>query len=134
MQRQPDPDAKRDIVFRSGEEQRVWVIADIFDAPPSLGAEFRVEAHIVKWENESVLTVPTSALFQLGGAWQAFVVKGGRAERRVVPVGHRSTELAEVLPADGDAGGGAPPALAEGDEVILFPSDEIDDGARVSPR
>jgi len=46
-------------------------------------------------------------------------------------VGHRSTELAEVLPADG---GGAPPALAEGDEVILFPSDEIDDGVRVSPR
>jgi hypothetical protein len=72
-----------------------------------------------------------SKVYQMGGEWQAFVVKGGRAERRVVPVGHRSTELAEVLPADG---GGAPPALAEGDEVILFPSDEIDDGVRVSPR
>jgi hypothetical protein len=73
-------------------------------------------------------------VYQMGGEWQAFVVKGGRAERRVVPVGHRSTELAEVLPADGEAGDSAPPALAEGDEVILFPSDEIDDGVRVSPR
>jgi len=119
------------------EEQRVWVIADIFDAPPSLGAEFRVEARIVTWEDENVLTVPTSALFQLGGEWQVFAVKGGQAERRVVRIGHRSTELAEVLPGDGDAGGGdagEPPALAEGDEVILFPSDEIDDGVRVSPR
>lgn len=117
------------------EEQRVWVIADIFDPPASLGAEFRVEARIVTWEDESVLTVPTSALFQLGGEWQTFAVRGGRAERRAVRVGHRSTELAEVLPAAEDAGDGRrPPALAEGDQVILFPSDEIDDGVRVSPR
>jgi HlyD family secretion protein len=113
------------------EEQRVWVIADIFDAPLSLGAEFRVEARIVTWEGDDVLTVPTSALFQLGGEWQAFVVKGGRAVRRSVRIGHRSTELAEVLPANGGDDGVLPP-LAEGDEVILFPSDEIDDGVRVT--
>ena len=112
------------------EEQRVWVVADIFDPPPALGAGFRVEARIVTWEDDDVLTVPTSALFQSGGEWEAFAVRGGRAERRVVRVGHRSTEFAEVLPADG----GATPALAQGDEVILFPSDEIDDGVRVSPR
>ena len=116
------------------EEQRVWVIADIFDAPPSLGAEFRVEARIVTWESEDVLTVPTSALFQLGGEWQAFVVRSGRAERRSVRVGHRSTELAEVQPAVRGGGDGDLPALAEGDEVILFPSDEVDDGVRVAPR
>jgi HlyD family secretion protein len=116
------------------EEQRVWVIADIFDAPPSLGAEFRVEARIVTWEDENVLTVPTSALFQLGGEWQVFAVKGGRAERRRVRVGHRSTDLAEVLPPEVEAGDEDLPTLAEGDEVILFPSDEIDDGVRVSAR
>ena len=116
------------------EEQRVWVVADIFDPPASLGAGFRVEARIVTWEGDDVLTVPTSALFQSRGEWQAFVVRGGRAERRVVRVGHRSTDYAEVLPADGGPGDGAARALAAGDEVILFPSDEIDEGARVSPR
>lgn len=113
------------------EEQRVNVIADIFDPPPSLGAEFRVEARIVTWEAEDVLTVPTSALFQRDGTWQLFAVRRGRAERRAVTIGHRSSEYAEVHSEPAHDG---LQSVTEGDEVILFPSDEIDEGVRVTPR
>ncbi len=114
------------------EEQRVNVIAEIFDAPASLGAEFRVEARIVTWSGENVLVVPTSALFQARDEWQLFVVERGRARRRAVSVGHRSTEFAEVR--QGRESESGLPGVREGDEVILFPSDQVDDGVRVSPR
>lgn len=105
------------------EEQRVNVIIDLNDAPSSLGAEFRVEAAIVVWEGENVLTVPTSALFQRGRGWRTFVVTDDRAELRSVEIGHRGRERAEVL-------GG----LEEDDRVVVFPSDLVEDGVRVDPR
>jgi HlyD family secretion protein len=46
------------------EEQRVNVIGDIPDPPASLGAEFRVEAAIVVWSGDSVLRIPTTAIFR----------------------------------------------------------------------
>lgn len=104
------------------EEQRVDVIADLHDRPPTLGTGYRVSGEIVTWRGESVLTVPTSALFRAGDAWQLFVVEDGRAARRAVEVGNRNERAVEVV-----AG------LAEGEQVILFPSDEIEDGVAVRP-
>lgn len=105
------------------DEQRVNVIIDVPGAPKSLGDGFRVDASIVTWAAQRVLTVPTNALVRHGDGWSAFVVRGGRAERRAVRVGHLGATAAEVL--DG---------LAAGDEVIVFPSDQIAEGIRVAPR
>lgn len=105
------------------DEQRVNVIVDVPAAPPSLGDGFRVDASIVTWAAPSVLTVPTNALVRQGGGWSTFVVRDGRAARRQVRVGHLGATAAEVL-------GG----LAAGDEVIVFPSDQVADGGRVAPR
>ncbi|MEP0548179.1 MAG: HlyD family efflux transporter periplasmic adaptor subunit [Rhodothermales bacterium] len=115
-----EPDAFTEVSALGVEEQRVNVIADLFDPPPSLGAGYRVEAHIVTWQGEGVLTVPTSALFQREGTWAVFAVEDGEAALRTVRVGHRSAEAAEIVE-----------GLAEGDAVILFPSDQIEDGVRV---
>lgn len=107
------------------EEQRVNVIADLTTPPEersSLGDGFRVEARIVTREDASVLKVPGGALFQRGGAWRAFVVRGGRAhevEVGVLPGGGRETAIAS--------------GLAEGDTVINFPGDLVKDGVRVRP-
>lgn len=49
-----------------------------------------------------------------------FAVQEGRAMRRTVRLGHRSTESAEVLE-----------GLSEGDRVILYPSALVTDGVRV---
>ncbi len=104
------------------EEQRVNVVAD-FVAPPAAVADgYRVEARIVVWEDDDVVTVPTSALFRRAGEWNVFVMNRGRAQRRVIEVGRRSAMEAEVRR-----------GLEEGTVVIVHPSDQVEEGVRVTP-
>lgn len=107
------------------EEQRVNVIADLVTPPaqrPSLGDNFRVEARIVTWEADQALKVPAGALFRRGQDWAAFILTAGRAQLRVVKVGHSSGAETQIL--DG---------LREGETVILYPGDRIRAGQRVRP-
>jgi HlyD family secretion protein len=119
--RRVEPSARTRVSALGVEEQRLNVVIDIPDAPPSLGDGFRLEASIVAWEGRGVLTVPASALLRAGEQWQLFVVDGGRARRRDVRVGRLGGGAAEIV-----AG------LRAGDRVIVFPSDEVRDGVRVS--
>lgn len=114
-----DPDAFTKVSALGVEEQRVNVIAVLTDMPSSLGSGFRVEVRVVTWSGADVLQVPTSALFQGRNGWELFVLAGGKAHLRRVQVGHRSDAAAEIT-----AG------LESGDEVILYPSDELTDGTR----
>jgi HlyD family secretion protein len=116
-----EPDAFTEVSALGVEEQRVNVIVALDDAPAGLGAGYGVKASIVVWSGDDVLTVPTSALFRRRGAWQVFAVRDGVAELREVEIGHRSVEKAEVLS-----------GLADGEVVILFPTDQIADGVKVS--
>lgn len=105
------------------EEQRVYVIADFvdpFDARPTLGDGYRVEARIVQWSGENVLRVPAGALFQRDGVWQTFVVDGGRARLRAVKPGRSNGVETEIV--DG---------LPEGTTVIVYPGDRVVDGSSV---
>jgi HlyD family secretion protein len=104
------------------EEQRVNVIADLDVAPPQLGDGFRVETRIVQWEGDA-LKVPASALYQDANHWRAFVVVNGRARSRIVEIGHRNPDDAEVLS-----------GLSLGDRVIRQPTDKISEGSRVAAR
>jgi HlyD family secretion protein len=101
------------------EEQRVNVVADLAGRPAGLGDNFRVEARIVTWEAPRVLRLPSGALFRDGAGWSVFAVEDGRAWRRAVRVAHRGEDAVEVL-------GG----LADRASVVLFPSDQVRDGAR----
>ncbi|HEY6827038.1 MAG TPA: efflux RND transporter periplasmic adaptor subunit [Gemmatimonadaceae bacterium] len=108
------------------EEQRVNVIVNLDASPPVIGDGFRVEASIIVWSAPNAVSVPRSALLQAKGKtgeWTAFVVRDGRAQSRVVRVGHVGGALAEVL-----AG------VQPGDEVVVFPSDQLRDGVRVTSR
>ncbi len=102
------------------EEQRVNVIGELVSPNPGLGAEYRIEAAIVVDEAEAVLSVPMSALFRRAGQWQVFAVVEGRVQLREVQIGRRNSAQAEVL-----AG------LAEGERVVVFPSDLVLDGIAV---
>jgi HlyD family secretion protein len=108
------------------EEQRVNVISR-FDEPrrawEGLGDGYRVETRIVIWQSDSVLTVPTGALFRHGQSWAVFRVSGGRARLTEVAVGHRNEVDAEITS-----------GLQEGDRVVLYPPDQVADGTRVRPR
>jgi HlyD family secretion protein len=107
------------------EEQRVNVIADLLTPPeerPGLGDQFRVEAHIVVWETDQTLKVPSGALFRRGVEWAVFVIDGGRARLRPVRVGRSSGTEVQVIE-----------GLNEGEELVLYPGDRITDGQRVKP-
>lgn len=105
------------------EEQRVNVILDLLGPPSArarLGDDFRVEARIVTWQSDRVLRVPASAPFRHGDGWAVFVVEGRRARLQPIALGHRGTDVYEVL-------GG----LEAGQEVVLHPGERLRDGVRV---
>ena len=108
------------------EEQRVYVIVDLLDPPQErreLGDGFRVEARVVIDEAHEVLKVATSALFRVGEEWAVFQVVDSVVQQRIVKVGRQNDLAAEVV--DG---------LQEGDQIVLHPSDRIEDGVRVVQR
>jgi len=108
------------------EEQRVNIVIDPAGDPQAwarIGDGYRVETRIVLWRGEDVVVVPTGALFRDGEGWATFVVEGGRTERRAVVLGHTGGLEAEVL--DG---------LEQGDTVVMYPSELVEDGARVEVR
>ena len=102
------------------EEKRVNVIADFIDPPDGLGDGYRVEARIVTWEASDVLKIPGSATFRDRDGWSAFVLDRGRTRRRTVQIGHRNQAEAEIM-------GG----IAAGEQVVLYPSNQLHDGDRV---
>jgi HlyD family secretion protein len=107
------------------EEQRVNIIIDLVSPAserPSLGDGYRVEARIVIWEGRELLKVPAGALFRRGDGWATFVVEDGRAMLRSVTVGRSDGLETQVL--DG---------LAEGETVILHPTDRVEEGVAVQP-
>jgi len=119
-----EPSAFTKVSALGVDEQRVNVRVDIVNPPPTVGDNFRVEARIVIWQGRDVLTVPASAMVQSkSSAWSVFVIDHGRARQRTVQVGHRNAAAVEIL-------GG----VMAGTEVILFPSDQVVDGARVHAR
>ncbi|HQZ45088.1 MAG TPA: efflux RND transporter periplasmic adaptor subunit [Usitatibacteraceae bacterium] len=118
-----EPSAFRKISALGVEEQRVNVIADFRAVPPGIGDAYRVDARIVVASKADALRVPVGALFRREGQWTAFRVEGNRLAARGVKVGLRGSREAEIV--DG---------LAEGDEVVLYPGNELADGARVAIR
>jgi HlyD family secretion protein len=108
------------------EEQRVNVIID-FSAPAqagrALGDGYRVEVRIVEWRGDDVVTAPVGALFRRGEGWAAFVIEDGRARLRTIELGHRNSEVGEILK-----------GLSPGDQLVLHPPDTLTDGAMITPR
>lgn len=103
------------------EEQRVNVVGSLIQSHPALGAGYRIEAAIVVAQHEQTLAVPASALFRRNEQWHVFAVVDGRASLRMVQIGDRNREHAQVQE-----------GLQAGDYVIVFPSDLVLDGVEVS--
>ena len=108
------------------EEQRVNVIVDLVSPPaerPGLAHGYQVDARIVLWSEDEVLTVPLLALFRDGDQWSVFIEENGRAALRHVDLGRRNQLEAQVL--DG---------LIAGDRVVMYPSDQVEDGVAIEER
>ncbi len=118
-----EPAAFKKVSALGVEEQRVNVIGDFRKVPEGIGDAYRVDARIIVAEKADALRVPVGALFQRDGKWTVFVVNGGRLASRVVELGLRGSRNAEIL-----AG------LSEKEEVVLYPGNELSEGARVVAR
>ncbi len=108
------------------EEQRVNVIIDFVDpriARERLGHGYRVIVRVVEWSGDKVLQVPISSLFRDKGQWSVFVMRGGEAHLVPVAVGRMNDERAQITR-----------GLEAGDDVILHPSEKIEDGRSVRLR
>jgi len=108
------------------EEQRVNVVLDFvepLDRVQTIGDGFRVDAHIVTLKADDALQAPVGALFRRGEGWAVFVLEGDRAVLRQVKSTRRNGTEAMI-----DEG------LKAGDTVIVYPSDALEDGARVEVR
>ncbi|WP_319413284.1 HlyD family efflux transporter periplasmic adaptor subunit [uncultured Cohaesibacter sp.] len=108
------------------EEQRVKTII-AFTGPKELrdklGHGYRVEVKIVIWSTDNSLLIPSNALFRDGEKWAVFKVVHKTAHQTSVKVGKDNGISAQIL--DG---------LKSGDEIILYPSSGLTDGAKVSRR
>jgi HlyD family secretion protein len=107
------------------EEQRVNIIADIVtpvEQRTSVGDNFRVEARIITWEADKVMKVASGAVFRRGDQHAVFAVRNGRATFQAVNIGRTSGTETEITS-----------GLSEGDGVIIYPGDRINDGDRVRP-
>jgi HlyD family secretion protein len=121
-----EPSAFTRISALGVEEQRVNVIIDLDDDPArwaTVGDGYRVEARIVVWKADEVLQVPAGAVFRHDGEWAVYAVEGGRARLRPVGIGRRNASRAEVTE-----------GLREGERVVVYPGDNVDDGIRVEGR
>lgn len=108
------------------EEQRVNVILTLtqpYEKWQSLGDGYRVEAEIVIAEVKHINMIPLSALFRENGIWSVFKVVDGKAQLQTVNVGKRNSFFAEISQ-----------GLTKGDQIIIHPSNSIEEGVKVLPR
>lgn len=119
-----EPAAYTKISALGVEEQRVKVIA-VPDPSggdwPVLGDGYRLRARYIAWSGEDRLLVPSAALQRDRDGWSVLRVIDGRASRSAVRIGRRNETHAEVSE-----------GLAEGDVVILYGEDRVQEGRRVS--
>ena len=121
-----EPSAFTKISTLGVEEQRVNVIVDLDDPPEkrrTLYDGFRVEARIVIWENSDALLVPVGALFRSGEDWAVFKINDSTAHLQPVKIGRRNGLHAEIVE-----------GLAQGDRVVVHPSDQVAAGVKVYQR
>ncbi len=108
------------------EEQRVNVVVAI-EAPTAefamLGHDYRVEAAIETWRAEDVIQAPSAALFRHGEGWAVFRAEKGRARLTPVETGRDNGRVTEIRS-----------GVEEGVSVVIYPGEDIRDGARITDR
>jgi HlyD family secretion protein len=108
------------------EEQRAVVLLQ-FSGPEAawarLGPGYRLWGRVILRRAPDALKAPLGALVRTNGRWAVYRMVANRAQLTPVQVGAFTDREAEITS-----------GLGSGERVIVFPSDKIRDGARVSPR
>lgn len=124
--RRVDPWAFTKISALGIEEQRANVLIELTDPEEEragLGHGYRVYVRIVTQRRDDVVIVPTTSLFAHDGGDALYVLRNGRAVLTPVRRGLTNGLQAEV---EGER--------LEGEQVVLYPDDDLRDGARIKAR
>ncbi len=121
--RRIDPAAFTKVSSLGIEEQRVNIVLDLDEVPPQLGHGYRILARIAIWSADNVTQLPIGALFRSDGNWSVFAVENNHAVLRTVEVGHMNAVNVEILS-----------GMSEGDQVVLYPNDRMEDGKLIEIR
>ncbi|MNL04934.1 putative efflux system component YknX [compost metagenome] len=108
------------------EEQRVVVVLQFKGDPrtwSSLGPGYRLSGRVFLRRAPLALKAPLGALVRSGGRWAVFRIVDGRARLTPVRVGALTDREAEISQ-----------GLRAGEEIVVFPSDQVRDGVRVKRR
>lgn len=108
------------------EEQRVWVIVDLISPRENwqrLGDGYRMEATFLVWQANDVIKAPNASLFRVDNQWQVFKVVDDEVQQQPVTIGKRNGLYAQILE-----------GLSPGDEVVIHPDSELQDGNAVTVR
>ena len=101
------------------EEQRVNVLIDFVSSQKEwsgLGHGYKVDTKVVIYEKLNALIVPISALFRAENEWAVFVNIKNKARLKKIKIGNKNSLDAEIIS-----------GLNEGDQVILHPSNSLED-------
>ncbi len=124
--RRVEPAAFTKVSTLGVEEQRVNVLIDLSSPRvqwTGLGDGYQVDARITVFAQDDATMIPTGALFRRGDSWHVYIVDNGRAQDREVKLLRRSGKITAVA-----AG------IAQGDRVIVYPSDRVSPGVTVKER
>ncbi|MBR0764479.1 HlyD family efflux transporter periplasmic adaptor subunit [Bradyrhizobium japonicum] len=124
--RRVEPAAFTKVSTLGVEEQRVNVLIDILSPPEQwarLGDAYQVDAQITVFTRDEAMIIPSGALFRRGDGWTVYVANDGRAELRQIELLRRSGRSAAIAS-----------GLAPAEAVIVYPSDRVAPGVRVTQR
>jgi len=103
------------------EQQRVRILIDFNNADARLRPGTSVDVRVITDEHAEAVAVPERATFRHEGGWALFVVRKGRARLTTVEVGLRNDDWAEIVN-----------GVSVGDTIVADPTNELEDGMRVT--
>jgi len=127
--RRVDPQGFTKVSSLGVEQQRVAVkvaiqpgeLERLRSQGQDLGAEYRVQVRIITDTREDVVKIPRTALFRgVDNAWEAYVVRKGKARLVTVRVGITNDQEAEITQ-----------GLSAGDVVVVAPESSLPSGTKV---
>jgi HlyD family secretion protein len=124
--RRVEPAAFTKVSTLGVEEQRVNVLIDVLspqDQWTGLGDGYQVDTRITVFTQDGATIIPAGALFRRGNTWNVYVVSDGRAQSRAVELLRGSGRIAAIKT-----------GLAQGERVVVYPSDQVTSGVRIESR
>jgi len=119
-----EPSAYTSVSALGVEEQRVNVIVTLppaVEGQPEMGDGFRVHGRVEVERRDNALRVPVAGLLRRDEGWAVYVSEQGKAVLRNIEIGAKNDRFAEVKS-----------GVEEGARIVLYPSDRIEDGARIA--